>query len=88
MQGKWYEGYPFHGWNGISRVFPLRKRYFLRNWGTFQRVFILLIGCSGNAWFSGMVRFRWDVLSSLRSLGGGRCRENGMRVTDSMARPG
>ena len=35
-----------------------------------------------------MVGLCWDVLCSLCSVGDGGCRANGMRVTDSMARPG
>ena len=45
------------GWHGKSRVLTLTLGYFLRFGGVFQGVFILLIGCSGNASVLGWLRY-------------------------------
>ena len=73
---------------GKSTAFKPTLGYFLPIWGAFRGAFILLIGCSGNAQFFGMVGLCWDVLCSLCSLGGGSCRTKGMRVRVSMAGAG
>ena len=79
---------PGLGWHGKWRVLTPTVGYFLHMGGAFEEVFSLPIGCSVTAWFFGMVGFCWDVLCSLRSLGGGSCRTKWMSVTASMARPG